>query len=418
MLEHFYKERRALVDFRRGPLGEHFDGFAENLKKYGFTVRGGKTLLGKCCLFNDWLVVNNINDCKQISESHMNSFLDEYLANTRTTRRYNPRSQAMHSFRHLILYLEERGIINPFPKKTEPVTPYSSLVNEFLSFIAEEKNLSKLTLDNHRRLITSFLEGIGSDNIRARLLSFTAEDVSCAMKRHIVDSLENRKSLGTALRKFFRFCAVKKYMQEDFSGLVPTVPSYRHASLPKGMEDSALERMLNVIPKDTLRGARDYAIMLLLMAYGIRGKSVAELLLEDIRWQNSTIRIRAQKGGKEVVLPLLDTVGEAILAYLRNRPDVPRREIFLVARIPYNPLNSVQISRIVNLYMKAAGVKKPNTGSNTLRHSWAIRALAHDTPIKSIADVLGHRYVDTTLIYAKADLKMLKYVAMPWPDGR
>ena len=57
-----------------------------------------------------------------------------------------------------------------------------------------------------------------------------------------------------------------------------------------------------------------------------------------------------------------------------------------------------------------------DAGTRSLRHSWAIRALAHDTPIKAIADVLGHRYIDTTFIYAKADLNSLREVAMPWPQ--
>ena len=65
--------------------------------------------------------------------------------------------------------------------------------------------------------------------------------------------------------------------------------------------------------------------------------------------------------------------------------------------------------------MKEAGVKVAGGGSRTLRHSWAIRALAHNSPIKSIADVLGHRWIDTTFIYAKADLKTLREVPMPWP---
>jgi integrase/recombinase XerD len=68
--------------------------------------------------------------------------------------------------------------------------------------------------------------------------------------------------------------------------------------------------------------------------------------------------------------------------------------------------------------MIKAGVKKPHSGSNTMRHSWAIRALTHDTPIKTIADVLGHRCINTTFIYAKADLGTLRQVAMPWPEGR
>ena len=68
--------------------------------------------------------------------------------------------------------------------------------------------------------------------------------------------------------------------------------------------------------------------------------------------------------------------------------------------------------------MTMAGVKKPRSGSHTLRHSWAIRALAQDSPMKAIADVLGHRSLDTTFIYAKADLKTLRQVVMPWPKGR
>jgi len=69
-------------------------------------------------------------------------------------------------------------------------------------------------------------------------------------------------------------------------------------------------------------------------------------------------------------------------------------------------------------YLKNAGVQSPGVGARALRHSWAIRALEHEVPIKSIADVLGHRYIDTTFIYAKADLNSLREVALPWPQKR
>ena len=174
---------------------------------------------------------------------------------------------------------------------------------------------------------------------------------------------------------------------------------------------------LDTINKNTLNGARDYAIMLLMMAYGLRGVSVAELLLDDIDWQRSRIRIRAQKGGKEVVLPLMDTVGDALVRYLRQRFDkTPFREVFLTVKAPVRPLNSLVVSHLVREYMRKAGVSMTGGGSRTLRHSWALRALANDSPIKSIADVLGHRYIDTTFIYAKADLKTLREAAMTWPE--
>ena len=118
------------------------------------------------------------------------------------------------------------------------------------------------------------------------------------------------------------------------------------------------------------------------------------------------------------MLPLLEAVGEAIINYLHHRPETRLREVFLSVRAPHFPLDTMDISSTVRKYMQKAGVKKPKSGSSTLRHSWAIRALAQDSPMKAIADVLGHRCLNTTFIYAKADLKMLRQVAMPWPKER
>src|SRR6266496_3754851 len=160
------------------------------------------------------------------------------------------------------------------------------------------------------------------------------------------------REVASALRAL-PYCAAHQYTRMDFSGLIPPVRCYRHASLPKGMEDSALERMLDAIDKSTPTGARDYAIMVLMMAYGLRGVSVAELLLDDIDWQRSRIRIRAQKGGKEVVLPLMDTVGDALIHYLRHRCNKsPFREVFLTVKAPVRPLNSLVISNLVRGYMR------------------------------------------------------------------
>lgn len=419
MLEHWFKERRTLVDFRRGPLGNYFDGFAAHLKKRGYSPSTGRIILSRSCLFNDWLIENRISDCRKITETHVKAFLGKYLENVRTTHRYKPYDASRQSLERLISFLVETKIIEPFPPEALPETPYSRLLAGFLQHLRDGNNLDEGTIGNHRRHICAFLKGLEKDDVGTKGVFLNPENMDTYIKEHLRTSPENLRRLSTTLRKFLRFCASSGYTSTDLSGLIPSIPSYRQASLPRGMEDSALERMLKSIPRDTMSGARDYAIMLLLMAYGIRGKSVASLLLEDIRWQSSTIRIRAQKGGKEVVLPLLDAVGEAILDYLRKRPeDIPYREVFLAIKAPFRPVNSGIISVIVNGYMKSAGVKVPHSGSSTLRHSWAIRALAHDSPIKAIADVLGHRYIDTTFIYAKADLKMLRYVAMPWPKGR
>lgn len=419
MLEHWYKERRTLVDFRRGPLGPYFDGFAAHLKERGYSFTCGRAMLGRGCLFNNFLIDTGITDCKAVTPALIEDFLGVYLRDFRTTSRtysYSPGASVRCSLQHLFDYLVDAKVLKPIPVKRES-TPYDWMLNPYVQYLRKECQLTEPTILRGRKWVQIFLAGLGAKSAR-ELKALRPETIETYLKQHLKDSPENLRNLSCALRKFLRYCAQKGYTRTDLSGVIPTLPSYRLASLPKGMEDSQLERVLKAIPKDTPVGSRDYALMILMMAYGIRGKSVAELLLEDLYWPRSTVRIRAQKGGKEVVLPLMDAVGEAILGYLRHRPETSFREVFLTVKAPFRPLNSVAVSRIVRHHMQRAGVKMPRSGSNTLRHSWAIRALAHDSPMKCIADVLGHRCLDTTFIYAKADLKTLRQVAMPWPERR
>ena len=423
MLEHWYKERRTLVDFRRGPLGPHFDGFAAHLKARGYSHTTGTGILGKGCLFNDYLVAEGIADCGGISDSHVEAFLDKRYADFRTTSLHpSSREQGRAWLGTLLGYLRGIGVVRtrgPQSGSTcEEQSAHRWILDPYVRYLRKDRELAEVTIDRKRVVCCAFLEGMGVPLSPAKMKTLRAEFVERYLVKHLKASPENRRSLTSALRGFLRFCAERKYTAADLTSVVPSIPSYRHASLPKGIEDPALQRMLSAVPRDTATGARDYAFMLLMMAYGIRGKSAAELTLDDINWGRSTIRIRAQKGGKEVILPLLDAAGESLLQYLRHRPTTALREVFLTVKAPIAPINGLIISRAIRGYMHSAGVQRPRGGSVMLRHSWAIRALAHDAPIKAIADGLGHRHLDTTFIYAKADLKTLKQVAMPWPEGR
>jgi site-specific recombinase XerD len=417
MLEYWYKEKRTLVDFRRGPLGPHFDAFAARLRAEDYSPDGAKTILSKCCQFNAYLIEHGVATCAQLTESLIEPFLELYLVHTRSAGTYySPKIVARGALKRLFRYLVEIKAVMP-PKPTLVRKPHDWLLHIYLQHLQDECGFSAVTLQRVRAQVGSFLDALGRAAARHRFKTLRAEAVESYLSRHLKDSPENLASLGGSLRRFFRYCAVHQYTRMDFSGLIPPVRRYRHAALPKGMEDSALERVLGAIDRDTPNGARDYAIMVLMMAYGLRGVSVAQLLLDDIDWQRSRIRIRAQKGGKEVVLPLMDAVGDALIHYLRHRCNQsPFREVFLTVKAPVRPLNSLVISHLVRGYMRATGMAQAGTGTRTLRHSWAIRALANDSPIKAIADMLGHRYIDTTFIYAKADLKTLREVAMPWPE--
>lgn len=418
MLEYWYKERRTLVDFRRGPLGPYMDGLAARLKERGYSKGLAGPVLGHCCLFNSFLVDLGITRSREITQAHVEAFIDAYLADFRTTSKlYVGRGTVRGHLKHLLSYLvDEGGMKQPAPKPLP--LQYRWVLEPYLQHLREERQLNEVTIQNYRVALCRFLDGLGERAARNGMKALKADDVETYIKQHIKESPVNLMSLASYLRSFLRYCAYKGYVAKDYSSVIPSVPAYRLASLPKGMEDTDLQLILNAIPKGTAVGTRDTAIMLLMMAYGIRGMSAVELRLEDIDWQRSTILIRARKGGKEVVLPLLVAVGEAIIQYLHHRPETRLREVFLGVKAPHFPLNGQDISIIVRKYMTRTGVKKPKNGSNTLRHSWAIRALAEDSPMKAIADVLGHRCLNTTFIYAKADIKMLRQVAMPWPEER
>jgi integrase/recombinase XerD len=400
-------------------LGVYFDGFAAHLQAKGYAQHWGGRVLSRCCHFNAFLIDQGITKCEELSESVVDSFLDVYLEGVQTNSEfYSPRTIVRVALKHLFTYLIEIEALEP-PKPKAIKKPYSWILDPYLRRLRDECELSETTIQRAQRHVESFLETLRQKVERNRFKGLSAESVESYIKQHLKISRENRGSMTGSLRRFFRYCASRRYTRADFSGLLPPVRYYRHASLPKGMEDSVLQRVLNAIPKDSAIGARDYAIVVLMMAYGIRGISAAELLLDDIDWQHSRIRIWAKKGGKEVMLPLMPAVGETIIEYLRHRfAETSFREVFLTTKAPFQPLSSLAVSAIARRYMKKAGVKTPGSGSSTLRHSWAIRALAHDCPIKSIADALGHRYIDTTFIYAKADLKALREVALPWPKKR
>lgn len=415
-LECYYVERRTLDDFRRGPLGPYFDGFAASLRENGYSHHHGTTILGTSCLFNVFLMSRGIASIAKVSEELIEPFLDVYLAGIRTTSpTYRPRVSATRPLKHLFAYLFAIKALVPIqPKRV--VTAYSWILDSYIQHLRDAREVALVTLHRHAKHVTIFLEALGEDVQRSRFQKLPAEKVGAYITQYFKNSQDNISSLSSSLRLFLRYCALHRYIWADFSGLIPPIRRYRYAGLPRGVEDSALERALSLIQRDSPNGARDYAIMLVLMAYGVRAISAAQLCLDDIDWQQSKIRFRAQKGGKEVVVPLLDAVGEAILQWLpHRRRHVPHREVFLGTKAPHGPLDSVSISRVVRTYMEKAGIHAPGRGAHTLRHSWAIRALAHDTPIKAIADSLGHRYIDTTFIYAKADLKTLRDVAMPWP---
>jgi site-specific recombinase XerD len=224
--------------------------------------------------------------------------------------------------------------------------------------------------------------------------------------------------MQAALRTFFRFCLAQGYVKRELDNAVPTLRTYKLSKIPRGIEDKEAKRLLDSINRSNDSGRRAYAIIQMLYTYGIRGGQVRSLQLDDIDWEQNKILFRAQKNGKDCLLPLTEDVGNSLLDYLQNsRPEVPYQEVFITLRAPYKPLcNSRVLANLIAQRMRAADIKSPTFGAYAFRHCFASRMLENGHSLKFIADMIGHRYLQTTFIYTKVDFKNLKEVALEWPE--
>lgn len=223
--------------------------------------------------------------------------------------------------------------------------------------------------------------------------------------------------IATALRTYLRYLVFCGYPAAGLIASVPAVARWRKASLPQHLTVAQEKCLLASVDRSCPTGRRDYAMLLTMCQLGLRVSEVAGLRLDDIDWRNGTIALHVAKSRRVQQLPLLGTLGTAIVAYLRSgRPSSGDRHLFLRHRPPRGRAVSTELIRgVVRRTYQRAGLPATWTGTHRLRHTAAARMVQGRASIKQIADVLGHRSIDTTALYAKVDLEALRTVALPWP---
>jgi site-specific recombinase XerD len=224
-------------------------------------------------------------------------------------------------------------------------------------------------------------------------------------------------SVVAALHSYFRYRASLGDLVHGLMGAVSAPANWRHATLPKAFTAQEVEQLVASLGKPGPSMRRADAIVRCALDLGLRSGEVARLTLDDIDWQAGTITLRHTKGLREDVLPLPATTGEAIAMYLKNeRPQTSNRAVFVRHIAPRDePVGPDLVRKAIRQAYSRAGL--PHTRSHLLRHTMASRLLAGGSSLKEVADVLRHRALSTTQIYAKLDSRKLVDVALPWPGS-
>lgn len=218
-----------------------------------------------------------------------------------------------------------------------------------------------------------------------------------------------------AIRLFLKFAATRGWVGWELPDTVPSLVGWRLSGLPRGLSEEELSTLLTSPWSSGECPRRDRAIVELLVTYGVRRQQVSALRLDDIDWREHTIVFAAHKLGKAVHHQLSARVAQSLAEYLRHeRPRSDCDYVFLRCHPPHKRLGPGAVSDAVRARMERCGL--PPHCPHTLRHTFATRLLRAGQPLKAIADLLGHRSLQSVAIYAKVDFARLQEVAVEWPE--
>jgi site-specific recombinase XerD len=381
------------------------------LEDLGYTPKTVLSYLRLFAKFDLWLSRRR-QRLRRLNEKDADRFLKRLHARHPAVRR------GSRSVLRLVLkLLRDVGVVAP---KREPIasSPAQRLANEYRVFLKEERGLDRSTVYHYSRHIDRFLnEHFGAGRVNLRALG--GLEITAFVRRQAPRYGRGQAAqMVTGLRSFFRFAQFRGLVASDLAAVVPPVPNWKMAGLPKYLSTEAVQRVLGASERATVRGKRDYAILLLLARLGLRGGEIVALQLDDIDWANAELAIRSKKGDGWARLPLLVDVGQALARYLSVRPPSAYRNVFVRDYAPYTPFAFTgAVSNLVRKAIKRAGVKSARNGAHVFRHTLATEMLRRGASLTEIGRVLRHRDPDSTMIYAKVDLGALRELALPWPGG-
>lgn len=362
-----------------------------------------------------WMGLNHLS-IGELDEALVTQFLDDHLPNCDCPRPiFHTRSDLKAACGHFLRLLRDRGII---PLPVRPADPVHAEAEHFDDYLTDVKGLASGTRRNYRCIVLHFLQAcFGSAEVEFTALQ--PDDVRQFFAGQLKHPATPSKAsqVAAALRAYFRYRGAGGDDVHALSGVIALPAHWNLASLPKALTDAEVDRLLKAFPPELPSYRRGYAMVRCALDLGLRANEIAKLALADIDWQAGTVTLRSTKSRREDILPLPIPTGQAIADYLRyERPHTTNQAVFVRRLAPHDvPIGPDAVHRLIRDAYRRIGLDHGRT--HALRHTLARRLLEQGSSLKEVADILRHRSLDTSLIYAKLDSRKLSAVALPWPGS-
>ena len=309
-------------------------------------------------------------------------------------------------------------------------TPKS--VNEFSEYLRVVKGRSEKTVFQYRQDLLTFFRYLRATDLnidpeKTNISEIDVEDIDIDYIRKIdrekvmkflfytangrKNNASTRARKLSALKSYFKYLCVIKRDLEDNPALEIDAPKKKSA-LPKYLSVEESLDLLNAVLTDELSKhcQRDYCILTLFLNCGMRLSELVGINLSDLDKELRSLRVLG-KGNKERIIYLNDACREAISAYLPHRAadGEPKDKNALFISRNHNRVSNQIVQKIVEKYLKAAGLENKHFSTHKLRHTAATLIYqSGKVDVRVLKDILGHEQLNTTQIYTHISDKSME----------
>jgi integrase/recombinase XerD len=418
MIASYFKRAFACRRMGAGHLSIILEAFVSDLHGRGHSRNTIHFYVQAIEHFGRWLQRRRIM-VHSIREEHAHRFLFQHLPRCTCPM---PAARSLRTCRaaigRLMDTLQRHGFASPPKPRPSRLNATDRLLGQFDQHLDRVCGLSASTRRARQQYARQFLSWrfkrgpLCLRALKARDLLLFVNRCACTWTRGGIHDLTS------GLRSFLRFLEFSEQLHVTLSHAVPKLAPIPTNQPPTVLTPEELGKFLKSFNCRTPSGRRDFAVAICLSQLGLRASEVAGLNIDDLDWRAMTMRLRRTKQQRERLLPMPSKVVRAIAAYLKNgRPASQSRALFVRHRAPLGEgLKSHHVRSVARLAFARCGIDY--TGTHVLRHTWATTVHRQGIDLKLVADVLGHRSLNTSARYAHVNLDELRQAALPWPKGR